>query len=281
LIACAQSVRAILTHRPDVVLGMGGYVAFPGGLMASLLRRPLVIHEQNSVAGLTNRALARCADRVVTAFPNAFKNNKLALWVGNPTRADISAVAAPGARYASRDGKLQVMVLGGSLGAAILNTTLPKALALIPEAQRPQVIHQSGAAHIDGLRAAYSAAGVDVETLPFIDDMAARYAAVDLVICRAGASTVTEIAAVGVASILVPLPWAVDDHQTGNARFLVDRAAAILIPQAEFTPEKLAQLLQSFTRDKLLEMARAARAAAKPDATRAVGDICRELAHAA
>jgi UDP-N-acetylglucosamine--N-acetylmuramyl-(pentapeptide) pyrophosphoryl-undecaprenol N-acetylglucosamine transferase len=274
-------VCAILTHRPDVVLGMGGYVAFPGGLMASLLRRPLVIHEQNSVAGLTNRALARIADRVVTAFPNSFKNKQLALWVGNPTRADISAVEAPAARYGARQGKLNVMVLGGSQGAAILNTTLPKALALMPEAQRPNVIHQSGAAHIDALRTAYAAAGVAVEALPFIDDMAARYAAADLVICRAGASTVTEIAAVGVASILVPLPWAVDDHQTFNARFLSDCGAAILIPQAEFTAGKLAQLLQSFARDKLLEMAVAARAAAKPDATRVVGDICRELAHAA
>ncbi len=281
LIACAQSVRAILTHRPDVVLGMGGYVAFPGGLMASLLRRPLVIHEQNSVAGLTNRTLARLADRVVTAFPNSFKNNKLALWVGNPTRADISAVVVPERRYAARAGQLNVMVLGGSLGASILNTILPKALALIPAAQRPQVIHQSGAAHIDGLRAAYAAADVAAEMLPFIDDIAARYAAVDLVICRAGASTVTEIAAVGVASILVPLPWAVDDHQTFNARFLSDCGAAILIPQAEFTAEKIAQLLQHFTRAQLLEMASAARAAAKPDATRVVGDICRELAHAA
>jgi UDP-N-acetylglucosamine--N-acetylmuramyl-(pentapeptide) pyrophosphoryl-undecaprenol N-acetylglucosamine transferase len=284
VIACVQSACAIFTHRPDVVLGMGGYVAFPGGLMAALLRRPLVIHEQNSVAGLTNRVLARVADRVLTAFPNLFKNNKLAQWVGNPTRADIGAVAAPDARYAQRaagGGQLSLLVLGGSLGASILNETLPKALAQLPPAQRPQVTHQSGTAHIDALRAAYAAAGVNAHTVPFIDDMAAQYAAADLVICRAGASTVTEIAAVGVASLLVPLPWAVDDHQTHNARYLSKRGAAILIPQAEFTPEKLAQLLRSFTRDKLLEMARAARTAAKPDATRVVGDICRELAHAA
>ncbi|HTE13448.1 MAG TPA: undecaprenyldiphospho-muramoylpentapeptide beta-N-acetylglucosaminyltransferase [Burkholderiales bacterium] len=281
LIACWQSARAIFAHRPEVVLGMGGYVAFPGGLMAALLRRPLVIHEQNSVAGLTNRVLARFADRVLTAFPNSFKYNKLSQWVGNPTRADIGGVEAPDARYAGRGAKLNVMVLGGSQGAAVLNDTLPKALALMPEGQRPQVTHQSGAAHIDALRAAYAAAGVQAETLPFIDDMAMRYAAADLIICRAGASTVTEIAAVGVASILVPLPWAVDDHQTANARYLSDRGAAILIPQAEFKSERLAQLLQSFARDKLLEMARAARTAAKPDATREVGDICRALAHAA
>ena len=278
LIACWQSACAIFTHRPDVVLGMGGYVAFPGGLMASLLQRPLVIHEQNSVAGLTNRVLARLADRVLMTFPNAFKNNKLAMWVGNPTRADICAVEAPEARYATRGAKLNLMVLGGSQGAAVLNDTLPRALALMPEAQRPQVTHQSGTAHLAALRAAYAAAGVHAEALPFIDDMAARYAAADLVICRAGASTVTEIAAVGVASILVPLPWAVDDHQTANARYLADRGAAILIPQAEFTPEKLAQLLQNFARDRLLEMARAARSAAKPDATRTVGDICVALA---
>ena len=281
LIACAQSAAAIFTHRPDVVLGMGGYVAFPGGLMAALMQRPLVIHEQNSVAGLTNRVLARFANSVLMTFPNAFKNNKLAKWVGNPTRADIGALAAPDARFAARSGKLNVMVLGGSQGAAVLNDTLPKALALMSENARPQVTHQSGAAHIEALRTAYAAVGVQAEALPFIDDMAARYAAADLVICRAGASTVTEIANVGVASVMVPLPWAVDDHQTTNARYLADRGAAILIPQAEFTAEKVAALLQSFTRDKLLEMARAARTAAKPDATRTVGDICVELAHAA
>jgi UDP-N-acetylglucosamine--N-acetylmuramyl-(pentapeptide) pyrophosphoryl-undecaprenol N-acetylglucosamine transferase len=281
LIACVQSARAIFAHRPDVVLGMGGYVAFPGGLMAALLQRPLVIHEQNSVAGLTNRVLARVADRVLTAFPNLFKNNNLAQWVGNPTRADISRVAAPATRYAARTGALQVMVLGGSQGAAVLNDTVPKALALLPQAQRPQVMHQSGAAHIDTLRAAYAAAGVSAQTLPFIDDMAAQYAAADLVICRAGASTVTELAAAGVASVLVPLPWAADDHQTLNARYLSDRGAAILIPQKAFTPDKLAGLLQSLSREKLLEMALAARAAAKPDATRSVADICRELARAA
>ena len=284
LIACVQSARAIFTHRPDVVLGMGGYVAFPGGLMAALLQRPLVIHEQNSVARLTNRAIARFADRVLTAFPQSFKSSKLQKWVGNPVRSEISGMAAPETRYASRgrgNDRLNVMVLGGSQGAAVLNETMPKALALLPLAQRPQVTHQSGAAHIDGLRAAYAAVGVQAETLPFVDDMAARYAAADLVICRAGASTVTELAAAGVASILVPLPWAVDDHQTLNARYLADCGAAILIPQVEFTPEKLAQLLQSCVRDKLLEMACAARRAAQPDATRAVGDICRELAHAA
>lgn len=284
LVACWQSASAILAHRPDVVLGMGGYVAFPGGLMAALMKRPLVIHEQNSVAGLTNRVLARVADKVLTAFPAAFRNNRSQQWVGNPTRADICSVAQHNAGRDGRpaaDTRLNIMVLGGSQGAAILNDTLPKALALIALAQRPQVIHQSGAAHIDSLRAAYAAAGVDAETLPFIDDMAARYAAADLVICRAGASTVTELAAAGVASVLVPLPWAVDDHQTHNARYLSERGAAILVPQAEFTPEKVSNLIQGLTRDKLRDMACAARGAARLDATQVVGDICRELAHAA
>ncbi len=284
LIAFWQSAHAIFAHRPDVVLGMGGYVAFPGGMMASLLNRPLVIHEQNSVAGLTNRVLARLADKVLVAFPDAFKksfkNKYLPSWVGNPVRADIGALEAPATRYAARGERLQLLVLGGSQGASILNTTLPKALALMPEANRPRVTHQSGALHIDALRSAYAATGVQAEALPFLDDMAARYATADLVICRAGASTIAEIAAAGVASVLVPLPSAVDDHQTHNARFLSERGAAVLIPQAEFTPEKLALLLQGFARDKLLAMACAAREAAKPDATQAVAQVCMELAHA-
>ncbi len=278
LIAFWQSARAIFVHRPDVVLGMGGYVAFPGGMMASLLNRPLVIHEQNSVAGLTNRVLGPLADKVLVAFPSAFKNKRLVLWVGNPVRADIGAIDLPAARYNSRGKRLQVLVLGGSQGAAVLNATLPKALALIPESERPQVVHQSGAAHTDALRTAYAAAGAQAETLPFIDDIAVRYAQADLVICRAGASTIAEIAAAGVASLLVPLPSAVDDHQTHNARFLAERGAAVLVPQSEFTPEKLAQLLQGFARDKLLAMAQAAREAAKPDATQAVAQVCMELA---
>jgi UDP-N-acetylglucosamine--N-acetylmuramyl-(pentapeptide) pyrophosphoryl-undecaprenol N-acetylglucosamine transferase len=281
LVAFWQSARAIFMHRPDVVLGMGGYVAFPGGMMASLFKRPLVIHEQNAVAGLTNRVLAKLADKVLVAFKNTFKNKYLQLVVGNPVRADIGAIAAPATRYGARHQagqRLQVLVLGGSQGASVLNATLPGALALIPEQQRPQVTHQSGAAHIDALRAAYAAAQVRAETLPFLDDMAARYAQADLVICRAGASTIAEIAAAGVASLLVPLPSAVDDHQTHNARFLADCSAAELVPQAEFTPENLARRLQGYTRDQLLAMAQAARAVAKPDATAAVAQVCMELA---
>lgn len=278
LIAFWQSARAIFLHRPDVVLGMGGYVAFPGGMMASLLNRPLVIHEQNSVAGLANRVLARIADRILTAFPDAFGPRVAAKWVGNPVRADIVALAPPDVRFAGRAGPLQLLVIGGSLGAQVLNETVPRAIAQMPEAARPRVTHQSGEAHITALRENYRRAGVSAELMPFIEDMAARYAAADLVVCRAGATTIAELAAAGVASVLVPYPHAVDDHQSVNARYLVDRGAAVLIPQHEFTAETLASLLSRFTREKVFAMAAAARAAAKPQAARAVAEACMELA---
>jgi UDP-N-acetylglucosamine--N-acetylmuramyl-(pentapeptide) pyrophosphoryl-undecaprenol N-acetylglucosamine transferase len=281
LLAFWQSASAIFQYRPDVVLGMGGYIAFPGGLMASLLNRPLVIHEQNSVAGLANRVLARLADRVLVAFPNAFSGRVKETWIGNPVRVDIGGITAPEIRYQARSGRLNLLVLGGSQGALALNTTVPAALQRMPAAARPVVTHQSGGAHIDALRVTYRAAGVEAELVPFIDDMAVRYANADVVICRAGASTIAELAAAGVASVLVPLPSAVDDHQTHNARFLSERGAALLVPQKEFTPERLAQVLTAFARDKLFAMAQAARAAAKPDATRGVAEICIELAHAA
>ena len=281
LIAFWQAARAIFFHRPDVVLGMGGYVAFPGGMMASLLNRPLVIHEQNSVAGLANRVLARLADRVLTGFPGAFGARLAAEWSGNPVREDIAAVAAPQARFRERAGRLKLLVIGGSQGARVLNTVVPDALALTPIADRPEVTHQAGATHADELRKRYRERGVDAQVMAFIDDMAHRYAAADLVICRAGASTIAEIAVVGLASLLVPYPYAVDDHQTTNARFLAERGAALVIPQPMFTPERLAALLRDLTREKLLAMARAARDAGKPDATHAVARICRELAHAA
>jgi UDP-N-acetylglucosamine--N-acetylmuramyl-(pentapeptide) pyrophosphoryl-undecaprenol N-acetylglucosamine transferase len=269
-----QALGAIRRLRPAVVLGMGGYVSFPGGMMASLLGRPLVVHEQNSVAGLANRVLAGVADRVASGFPNVLTK---ATWVGNPVRAEIAAVAAPAERFSGRSGPLRVLVVGGSLGAAVLNETVPKALALLPANSRPQVTHQAGAKQIDALRAAYAGAKVEGELLAYIDDMAARYAAADLVICRAGALTVAELAAAGVGSILVPFPHAVDDHQTGNARFLAERGAALLLPQKELSPDKLAGLLAGLTRDRLLEMAERARAVAKPDAAAAVADICEQL----
>jgi len=278
LIAFWQSAHAIFAHRPDVVLGMGGYVAFPGGMMASLLNRPLAIHEQNSIAGLTNRVLARLADRVFAGFPDAFGSTIRAVWTGNPVRREITEIGNPQSRFAQRAGPLRVLVIGGSLGAQALNEVLPQALARIPPASRPVVTHQSGAAHLETLRAHYRAAGVEAELVAFVDDMAKRYAEADLVICRAGASTIAELAAAGIASVLVPYPHAVDDHQTVNARFLAERGAAFLIPQKDLQPEKLAALFKDLDRARLLAMAQAARAAGKPEATRAVAEACMELA---
>jgi len=269
-----QALREIRRVRPDVVLGMGGYITFPGGMMAALLGRPLVLHEQNSVAGLANRVLARVADRVLSGFPEVLEQ---AEWMGNPVRAEIAAVLPPAERMAGRSGPLRVLVVGGSLGAAVLNETVPQALLRLPAEQRPVVVHQAGERQIEALRAAYARAQVDGELRPFIDDMAAAYADADLVICRAGALTVAELAAAGVASLLVPFPYAVDDHQTGNARFLADRGGAYLLPQSELTPDRLAGILSSLDRGRLLHMAENARALAKPLAAVAVAHVCAEL----
>lgn len=278
LIAFWQSARAIFAHRPDVVLGMGGYVAFPGGMMANLLNRPLIIHEQNSIAGLANRVLGLVADKVLVAFPGAFGERSKAQWTGNPVRADIARVPPPGERFAARSGALRLLVLGGSQGARALNDVVPKAVALMPGHSRPTITHQAGAHHFDAVCANYERAGVHADVIAFIDDMAARYAAADLLICRAGASTIAELAAAGVPAVLIPFPYAVDDHQTHNARFLSERGGAILIPQSELTPEKLAELLAQLDRAKLLAMAQAARAAGKPEATREVAEACMRLA---
>lgn len=280
LLAFWQSAKVIFRHRPDVVLGMGGYAAFPGGMMAALLGKPLLIHEQNAVPGLANRVLAGVADRVLSAFPDAFEGRVDVIWSGNPVRGEIVNLAPPEARFAGRSGPLRVFVVGGSLGAKALNEIVPQALALLAAAERPSVVHQAGAAHVDALREAYRAAGVAAEVLAFIDDMAARYAEADLLICRAGATTVTELAVAGVGSILVPFPHAVDDHQTRNARYLADRGAALLMQQKDLTSRTLADMLRGLTRDRLLEMARAARAAGKPDAAARVADYCMELAPA-
>jgi len=281
LIAFWQSARAIFAHRPDVVLGMGGYVAFPGGMMASLFNRPLIIHEQNSVPGLTNRILARLADRVLTGFPGVFSAKFKPEWTGNPVRAEISGLPDPDTRYLTRSGAMKILVIGGSQGARILNTVVPAALARMPACMRPEVTHQAGAAQVDQARDVYRQHGVDAQVVPFIEDIAACYGNADLVICRAGAGTIAEISCAGLASVLVPYPHAVDDHQTANARFLADRGAAVLIPQAQFTPDHLVDVLSAVTRQKLLSMARAARAAGKPSAARVAATICMELAHAA
>jgi len=271
LVAFWQSLRAIRAHRPAVVLGMGGYIAFPGGMMAALLGRPLVIHEQNSIAGLANRVLARVADRILTAFPGALPRSQL---VGNPVRGDIAGVAPPAQRFAGRSGPLRLLVVGGSLGAVALNDLVPQALALLPADSRPVVMHQAGAKHLDRLRATYAAAGVEASIVAFIDDMADAYAAADLVIARAGATTVAELAAAGVAAILVPFPFAVDDHQTTNAHYLADAGAAILVQQRDLRPAGLADTLRGLARERLLAMAEKARTLGRPDATRAVADVC-------
>ena len=281
--ACSQSLRALRSVKPDVVLGMGGYITFPAGLMSMLSGTPLVLHEQNSIAGLANKVLAHVAKRVLVAFPNALPN---AEWTGNPIRAELALALPPKERYAARnagpEARLSVLVVGGSLGAAALNETVPKALALLDPALRPRVVHQAGAKHIDALKANYAAAGLsvddDVQLVPFIDDMANAYAAADLVICRSGAMTVSEIAAVGVAALFVPFPFAVDDHQTTNAAFLANEGAAHLIQQRDLSAEKLAGWLRDQTRETLAAMAEKARALAKPDATERVGRVCADVA---
>jgi UDP-N-acetylglucosamine--N-acetylmuramyl-(pentapeptide) pyrophosphoryl-undecaprenol N-acetylglucosamine transferase len=262
-------------HQPDVVLGMGGFAAFPGGLMAKLLGKPLVVHEQNSVAGLTNKVLAPLANKVLAAFPAAF--GAKALLLGNPVRADICAIAEPAKRAKGRRGPLRLLVVGGSLGAQALNEVLPLALAQLDKKDRPIVVHQAGEKHIANLTQRYEQLAVAAEPKAFIDDMAAMYAWADLLICRAGALTVAELSA-GVASLLVPFPHAVDDHQTGNAHYLSDAGAALLMPQAEFTVEKVAALLQGMTRKQCLDMAIKARGLGMPEATTKVATICMELA---
>ncbi|MFA6121349.1 MAG: undecaprenyldiphospho-muramoylpentapeptide beta-N-acetylglucosaminyltransferase [Sideroxydans sp.] len=273
--ALGQSADAIFRHRPDVVLGMGGYITMPGGLMAAILRRPLVIHEQNSIAGMSNKVLAKLATCVLSGFPDVLKKTT---WCGNPVRADIAAVTEPQARFANRSGKLNVLVVGGSLGAQALNEALPKALALMSEAERPNVLHQTGKKHFEAVQKLYEQSGIGADIRAFLDDMANQYANADVVICRAGALTIAELAAAGVASVLVPFPYAVDDHQTYNARFLSEQGAAVLLPQTELNAEKLAQLLRGLDREKLKAMAIAARALAKPEATQSVVNVCKELA---
>lgn len=270
-----QSLRVVRRVKPDVVLGLGGYITFPGGLMGVLCGKPLVLHEQNSVAGMANKVLAGVADRVFTAFPNALKKGQ---WVGNPLRTEFLNQPAPEQRFAGRSGPLKVLVVGGSLGARALNTVVPQALALIPQAQRPVVTHQAGEKQIDELRANYAAAGVQAALTPFIDNTAQAFADADLVICRAGASTVTEIAAVGAAALFVPFPAAVDDHQTTNAQFLVAQGGGWLLPQAAMTPEKLATLLQNTERTALIQCGLEAKKMQQLHATDAVVAACEELA---
>ena len=270
-----QALAVVRRVKPDVVVGLGGYISFPGGMMAVLAGKPLVLHEQNSVAGMANKVLAGVADRVFTAFPKVFSKGE---WVGNPLRTAFTAQPLPAERFAGRSGPLRLLVVGGSLGARVLNEVVPQALALLPPGQRPQVLHQSGATQIDALRAHYAAAGVEATLTPFIDDTAQAFADADVIVCRAGASTVTEIAAVGAAAVYVPFPSAVDDHQTHNARFIVDAGGGWLLPQSELNAEMLSNMLQNMQRSTLLERAEQAKNMQKIEATTAVVRACEELA---
>ncbi len=277
-----QAGRILRRRRPAAVLGMGGFASGPGGLMARVLGLPLVIHEQNRVPGLTNQWLARIAARVFEAFPGSFPPARGAVACGNPVRAEIAALPAPDERLAPRlqgPGPRRLLVLGGSLGAKVLNQTLPLALGRINAKQRPQVRHQAGDRTLAEAEQGYAQAGVTAEVTPFIADMAEAYAWADFVVCRAGALTVSELAAVGLPAILVPYPHAVDDHQTGNARFLSEAGAARLIPQTDLTAENLARQLMALLGDPalLLTMARTARAKAQPDAAKRVATACREV----
>lgn len=314
--AALQVIAVILRQRPTVILGMGGFVTGPGGAVTWFLRKPLVIHEQNSIAGMTNRLLAPLATRVCVAFPNTFASTSFfrlprtrkqgrdggapdrgrraereaaatasaagkILHTGNPVRREIAALPAPAQRLAGRSGPINLLVLGGSLGARALNETVPAAVARMQI--RPAIWHQTGARNLDEARAAYAAAGVDARIAPFIDDMAAAYAWADLVVCRAGALTVAELAAAGVGAVLVPYPHAVDDHQTHNAQYLVDAGAALVVQQRELTPARLADLLAPLCADaarpRLLAMAEAARRLAQTGAAALVAEQCLEVAH--
>lgn len=256
------ALKIIKKHRVDGVIGFGGFVTFPGGVAAKIAGIPIVIHEQNAIAGLANKQLSRWAARVLYAFPQVFDNPDGL--VGNPVRADIANLPEPEQRFAGRQGRLKILVMGGSLGADILNKTVPQALALLPEAQRPTVYHQSGRNKLGNLQADYDSLGVQAECVEFIDDMVSAYRDADLVICRAGALTVAELTAAGLGALLVPYPHAVDDHQTANARFMVHSQSGLLLPQSQLTAEKLSEVLGGLTRETCLEWAKNARTLALP-----------------
>jgi UDP-N-acetylglucosamine--N-acetylmuramyl-(pentapeptide) pyrophosphoryl-undecaprenol N-acetylglucosamine transferase len=272
-----QSLAVVRRVKPDVVVGLGGYITFPGGMMAALLGKPLILHEQNSVAGMANKVLAAVADLVLTTFPGVFAKGE---WIGNPLRKEFLEQTPPAERFAQRTGKMRLLVIGGSLGAKALNEIIPQALAKMPEDQRPEVIHQGGEKQIEQLRANYSAAGVDAELTPFIANTAQAFAEADLVICRAGASTVSEIAAVGAPAVFVPFPFAVDDHQTTNAQFLSDQGAATLLPQDQMTVERVIQLLQNSERSTQILQGLKAYSLRKTDATEQVVRACELLSGA-
>lgn len=273
--AMLQAWKHFTRVKPNVVLGMGGYVAFPGGVVSALRAKPLVLHEQNAIAGMTNRYLSHLARRVLSGFPGAISGAEV---VGNPVRDEVVRLDDPAQRYAQRSGPLRVLVVGGSLGATALNTVLPQAFAKMGAQVQPIVTHQAGAQNIDALRDAYAEAGVQANCVAFIDDMASALGQTDLLICRAGAMTVAEVAAAGVAALFVPFPFAVDDHQTANAKFLTDAGAGWVLQQKDMTAESVAQWLSTRTRDELSAVAQRARTHAQPHAARRIADICEELA---
>lgn len=274
LASMAKLWRAMSAHKPALVLGMGGYVAMPGGLVAKLRGVPIVLHEQNAIAGKTNLWLARIAQIRLEGFPKALPDGQ---WVGNPVRAALAQLPEPEQRYTPRSGPLKILVVGGSLGAAALNEAIPIAISRIDPSKRPQITHQSGEKHLQTLTQAYQKVGVQASCVAFIDDMATAMGEADLIICRAGAMTVSEVAAVGVAALFVPFPFAVDDHQTANAQHLVAHEAAYLRQQRDLAVEWLARWLEAQTREVLKDVAVSARRLAKPEATQTIGSACLSL----
>lgn len=276
--AVGQALAVLQRVKPDAVLGMGGFASGPGGLAAWMTGVPVVVHEQNAVPGMTNRLLARLAKRVLCAFPQAFSGRQGVAVLGNPVRGPILQLADPAERLVGREGPLRLLIVGGSLGALAINRIVPEALARLPVEQRPQVWHQTGRQHLDVTRAAYAEAGVEASVVPFIDRMDRAYEWADLVVCRAGALTVSEIEIAGLAAIFVPFPHAVDDHQTANARHLEQLGAARLVQQSELSPERLTELLLELgDRAQLLNMGQRAREQARPDAGDRVAQVCLEV----
>jgi len=278
--ACLDARKIIRRRTPDVVLGLGGFASFPGGLMGTAAGKPLVLHDANAVAGLATRVLAYGADRILLGFPQALKgaHAKRVEWVGNPLRDAICALPSPRDRFEGRSGPLHLLVVGGSLGATGLNDLVPAAVERLAPSERPSIVHQAGEKHIADLRAAYARHGVEGDCVAFIDDMAARYAWADFVICRGGGLTVAELAAVGLGAIVVPLPGAIADEQSANAQFLVDAGAAFKEPQDALTAERLAGLLRAVDRPRARAMADAAHTVGKRDASDRVATVCAELA---
>ena len=281
VVAVAQVIKIFIRIKPDAVLGMGGFVSGPCGLAAFILHKPLYLHEQNAIPGLTNKVLSYMATIVMQAFPGSFKGNKNIIALGNPIRKDISNIASPEKRMSKRTGKIHLLIVGGSLGSQALNENVPQALSQIVKELQADVWHQTGKNKLESTMDNYKKVNIKAKVTEYIENMAEAYAWADLVICRAGALTISELANAGVASILVPYPYAVDDHQTANAAYLTNVEAAILIPQDQLVPKLkgvLAELLQA-GRSKLIVMAKAARELSKPNATQAVAEICLGVSH--